>query len=269
MKRVIGHGIARLLVLSSGAIASRVNKNDDCGFENFWVKTDPVNVVGDSGDMGQLEWQIDDCEISRTGNAAAEPYETDCLLRDKYIAGSFTVDAHRTVRGMRETQYLLFDSIVPVAHDSVDLELQSVLLEDFSTWEVDDGAAYVTRGITIPRGTLSAMVHPITGENAEDEGTFDVSTPVAYFTDIRLDGAQVTIEAEGKTFKAYVNESAIEAFHGSYAGMGMTNLLGGTISIDGQTVALGGGLDPAYDQATFDARYECNPDLRALIPASP
>lgn len=269
MKEVIGHGIARLLVLTAGAVGGRVNENDDCGFENFWVKTDPVNVVGDSGDMGQLEWQIDNCEISRTGNAAAEPYETDCLLRDKYISGTFTVDAHRTVRGLRETQFLIFDSIVPVAHDSVELELQDVLLEDFSTWEIDDGAPYVTRGISIPRGNLSAMVQPITGENAGDAGTFDVSTPVAYFTGVRLEGAQVTIEAEGKTFKAYVNDSNIEAFHGSYTGMGMTNLLSGTISIDGQTVQLGGGLDPAYDQDTFDARYSCNPDLARLIPASP
>jgi hypothetical protein len=263
MKTVIGHGIARLLVLASGAIAGRVNGNDECGFENFWVKTDPSNVVGDPGDMGQLEWEIAGCEIAFDGN---QPYETDCLLRDKFITGSFSTNAHRTVRGLRETQLLLFDSIVPVSPTSVDLELQAVTLSNFRTYEVDPGAFEVTRGISIPRGILSAMVHPVTGERADEPGRFDVSTPVAHFTSVRLDDADVTIEAGGKTFRAYVNEARIEAFNGSYQGTGVTNLLGGSIRIDGQDVALGGGLDPEYDQSVFDDRYACTPNLAGLVP---
>ena len=59
-------------------------------------------------------------------------------------------------------------------------------------------------------------------------------------------------------------QARIEAFNGAYRGR--RNSIAGTIRIDGTEVPIPeGALDPEYDQATFDRRYECTRNLRALI----
>ena len=265
MKQVLGDGVARLLAMSAGTIASQINKDDDCGFENIWVKINPSEVVGDIGDMGSMSWDIEDCEVKRDPGTVAD---TDCNGRRRFIEGDLLVDANRVVVGRRQREYLVVNSIKPVSHDAVEISLDNVGVGGLSIYEVEPGETEAFRGLHVGSGRLSATVQPIVGERADDPGTYDVPTPVAHITNISLTDAPVTLSSEGKTFAVRVESAELHAFNGSYRGMGLTNSIRGTVRIDGVDVAVSGPLSPGYDQQAFDATYACNPELEATIPAA-
>ncbi len=83
---------------------------------------------------------------------------------------------------------------------------------------------------------------------------------------LSLSGAPVTVRAEGMTFKLFVSEANFNAFNGSYNGLGLTNELQGYIVIDGVRVDFDTGLDPAFNQADFNASYVCSGDMRNPVP---
>ena len=274
MYDVVGEGLGRLTIMALGTIAGMTNSNSDCGFEANRVLLRPSDVQGDPGDPGQMQWSISDCVVSR--GPSSPPVETDCLDREKFVSGTARVSARRTVDGMREKlinigSISLIDSIVPTSHESVQLELQNVTLEHFYVFELNQGQSKPDRSIMIRSGTLSAVVSPITGENAEEPGTFDIGTAVAHMTNVRLVNADVTITSEGKTFNLQVDDASLEAFNGSYRGKGMTNMIKGTLWIEGReiTYPASSPLDPEYSQADFDARYVCTEGLRQTIPSMP
>lgn len=274
MYDVIGQGLGRLTVMALGTIAGMTNSDSDCGFESRRVLLRPSDVQGQPGSQGQMQWSISDCVLTR--GPSSPPVETDCLGREKFVNGTARVSACRTVSGTREKlinigSISIIDSIVPNSPESVQLNLQNVELNRFFVFELEPGQSIPQRSIMIRSGTLSAIVSPITGENQSEVGTFDIGTPVAHMTNIRLQNADVTITSEGKTFNLHVDDAALEAFNGSYAGAGMTNLLRGTLWIEGHEVSFPSSsfLDPEYDQADFDARYACTEDLRQTIIASP
>jgi hypothetical protein len=257
--------------MATGAVASLTNANDDCGFEAVGVLLFPDEVIGDPGQTGSMTWSIEGCEVGQS-----EPYEVDCVENRRFGSGGAFADARRTVRGLREKvieigNFGLIDSIVPDSHESVTIELPYVELDGFEAYEIAPSASEPERAITIERGTLSAVVQPITGENASKPGAYDVPTDVARLTEIHLRDADVRIFFEGKTFRVHVSDADLDAFNGSYAGMSMTNLIEGAITIEGKRVELPAAapLDPDYDQAAFDARYACTEDLSATIPPAP
>lgn len=263
--QMLGENVARLVALTSGGIAGEVNGDDECGFEDFWVKTNPDRVEGDTGDPGLLEWNIDNCSISRSGSAMYSPVSTDCNGREQFWRGGLRVDARRTVTGTRRDEYWIFDSIEPDDPTSVEIELVRVGLTNYRLWEDDPGVPSPLRGITIDGGTLSGVVAPVTGERADDRGVFDVSTPVAHMTGLALRGAPVQVHSGQMTFKLFVDETDVEAFNGSYRGLGMQNMLRGHVVIDGVRVDFDTALVEDYSQADFDQAYVCTDNLRAPI----
>jgi hypothetical protein len=274
MYPTLGEGLGRLMVMSVGTIAGMTNDDADCGFESNRVLLRPDDVQGDPGQNGLMQWSISDCVLAQ--GPSSPPIETDCLNRKKYVTGTARVNARRTVTGLREKlinigSISLIDSIVPTSHESVHLELQNVDLTDFYIFELNPNETEPGRYIKIHSGTLSAVVEPITGENSEKPGAFDIGTSVAHMTNVRLVNADVTIMSEGKTFNMHVDDSALEAFNGSYSGKGMTNMIQGKLWIDGNEVTYPGGsrLDPEYDQADFDSRYACTEGLLEIIPTGP
>lgn len=274
MKQTLAEGAARLLVFATGAVTSVTNANKDCGFEAIRVLLRPSDVQGDPEAPGSMEWTISDCDISR--GSGSDPYETDCLGRRKFMEGGAQVDARRRVVGLREKlinigSVQLIDSIIPQDHTSVEIELQAVDLSDFFAFELDPGHSFPTKGIRIDGGQLHAIVNPITGENDQKAGAYDVATSIAHMTAIRLTNADATILYQGKTFDIHIDDAQLEAFNGSYAASGMTNMIVGRIRVDGHEVVFGPGsaLDPEYDQADFDARYICTEDLAGLVPSAP
>ncbi len=272
MRKPLGEGAGRLVIMTVGALAGRINADKDCGFSNVRVLLRPENVTGTDGGPGSMTWTIDGCNVGAGGNASG--YETDCLGRTKYISGDAAVNATRTVTGVRKEIELFnrihIDSIAPSSPESVDLRLTQADLRDLFIYELDENKQTPDRAVRFHRGTLSARVRPITGENSRKRGTFDVPTPIAHMTEVRLRNAEMTIYFEGKTFDVTVSEAQVEAFNGSYRPSGKTNQIAGWVDINGSRVTLpsGAGLDPDYDQRTFDARYDCSEDLASTVPAA-
>lgn len=263
MKRPLAEGVARLLALVGGTLASEINNDDGCGFEDFWVKTSPDRVVGDSGEQGLLEWSIADCGHS---NNASNPVYVDCRGRQRFLDANVTVDATRTITGERETILVLIDSIIPNEHDSVSIALTDVEINHLEVFEREGDLEAPFRGLSIDGGRLAATVGPILAENAEEPGRYDVPTPVVHVTNLDLRGAPVTVSSAGKTFKFTVDTTSLEMFNGSWVGASMTNYLNGSVTIDGEQIALNQlPLDPAYSQSEFDSRYACQSALMSII----
>ena len=262
MYQVLGENAARLVALSAGTIASAVNADDSCGFEDFFTMVDPDRTEGDEGQLGLLEWSIDGCGISRSG---VGPSDVDCVGVETYWQGGLQVDARRTVTGRRISEYWIFDSIVPADPTSVRIELEQVNLTNFSVWSQQGSDPYPTQGVAIGGGRLSGVVMPITAERRDDPGCFDVATPVAHMEHLRLVGAPLQIRSGRMTFEVFVDDSDIEAFNGSYEGLGMTNALAGHIVVDGRRIELDAPLVPGYEQRAFDASYMCDGAVRSRV----
>ena len=280
MNKPLGEGVARLLIMSLGSVAGLVNSDQfGCGFGATGTLMDPLRVQGDVGQPGEMEWRIEDCELTFDQGDGA--HDTDCLDRNAFFYGSALVTGNRLVTGIRDEVSILFitaDSIVPNTRDSVTVTLDDIAFTETSIYELDPGQEVAERAITIHGGGMSAVVEPVTGENngtgggipPPTEGGFDVPTKVARMRDVVMSAADVTILYEGKTFNVHVDSANLYAFNGSWDQAGETNTIRGEISVNGQTISMEPQmLDPDFDQADFDARYVCDPQLVGTIPPVP
>ncbi|MBI4819809.1 MAG: hypothetical protein HY791_26280 [Deltaproteobacteria bacterium] len=261
MYQTLAEGIARLLVKAAGAMASRVNGDEECGFEALRVKARPDRVEGDPGQIGLMEWTVNDCRISASSAEAS----ADCLGRRSFLLGVMDVDARRLVRGLRERILFVVDSIVPVTRDAVDIELGAVGVAGLEVYDLDPNQQEPRRKLRIESGHLAARVRPILGERADELGIFDIPTPVAVIDGLRLTAAEVVLVSEGKTFKLRVDDAEVSAINGPSGGRG--NEIRGRVRVDGVEVEISRtALDPEFDPAEFDLRYACTPNLRATLP---
>ncbi len=254
---VIGQNSARLVIQSVGTLASMINSDDNCGFEDtLGVLVFPTTVVGDTGDMGSITWDVADCGISHDLTALSQ----DCLGGTTWVEGDATyVDVGRTVRGERDSQFLVVDSIIPRDRNSVDLDLRTVQLHEFAAYAVPAGADQPAGILVIHDGTLSATVQPATANRADDTATFDIPTPTARLSSVRLTGT-ASLYAQGKTFHFTITDANLNATNGSF--LGAQNALSGSIGIDGRTLNLGQlALNPAYNASTFEDSYSCTENL--------
>jgi hypothetical protein len=269
LKDVLGKGAARLLILSIGNLSKMANDDTGCGFSTQSVLTHPSQVVGDVGDMGLMAWDVSNCDLSRPGD---QPFQTDCLGRSTYAGGGIAFSGSRVVTGIRNQVVILiiirFDSIIPNAPDSATIHLDDVELNDFFVNQVEPGQSNPTRGLHVFSGSMSAEMHPVLGEEANTPGKFDVPTPIAHMINVTASNMSAQVMSQGKVFNVHIDSANLEAMNGSWNQLNLTNRLTGTISIDGQTITLSGteGLDPAYMQADFDARYACTQNLASLVP---
>jgi hypothetical protein len=260
---VLAEGAARLVIQSAGVLASLVNKNDSCGFEDMLgVLVNPTEVVGDVGETGSMTWEVEDCSVGSSGLAVASE---SCDGDVTYVQGEAIVDARRTVTGEREKKFFLVDSIIPRSRDAVTVYLDSVELADFVAFTDPAGPDGPLGKLTIHQGTLSAVVRPATGERADDPGVFDVPTPVAKLTEVRLENATATLESAGKLFTLQIPSATLAAVNGPYHDE--ANLVGGEITVNGDVVDVpAGALDVSYTQSSFDASYACTENLAGPVP---
>lgn len=260
--RPLAVGAARLLVQSVGALGSLVNRDTQCGFDTTSVKLRPSQVVGDPGELGLMSWGINDCQL---GNPAPTLIDQDCNGGRRMISGTATIDATRTVTGLRERRLLVIDSIIPRTRNAVTVSLGAVQLNQLAAWSLPQGVNAPTAKLTIHSGTLSAVVKPVLGERMSEQGTFDLATPVSAMTEISLTNARVTLSSGAKTFGFTIPSARLDAFNGTY--LGSSNSLSGTLQVGDKLVTLEPmALNPDFDQVTFDASYRCTDDLRAVIP---
>lgn len=266
LRQTIGEGAARLVVQTLGTVTKLVNEDNDCGFESNL--TDPDVVQGQPGEYGQMEWQVDLCEMRRAADRVDRSISEDCNDTGTYYEGAATASARRVVRGIRENidiLFLRFYSISPNARDSVDVHLQGVTFDEFKTYEMEQGALEPRRALTVHSGYMTAFVQPVLGENRRNRGTYDVPTPLAHLQNIELRNATVTVFNEGMTFKVDIDSLSLNAFNGSYRGE--RNWIDGSLVVDGLPITFNmEDLDPEYDQAVFDERYECTSNLVSTVP---
>lgn len=260
-RQVIGDGAARLVVQTVGTVASMVNKNDECGFEDtFGVLIFPTEVVGDSGDMGSMSWEVADCAV---GSDQRSVYSEDCIGGATFVQGHANVNAARTVYGERTTEYLLVDAIEPRDHHDVEITLTDVELDEFVTYQLAAGQSQPVGKLTIHEGTLSALVEPATGARADEPETMDVPTPIAHVSQIHLRNARATLEAQGKIFEIEIDDTNLTATNGTFDAV--TNRIDGTIMVDGNTVTVGGPLNPAFNATQFEQSYLCTENLAGPV----
>ena len=131
--------------------------------------------------------------------------------------------------------------------------------------------------VTINSGTASVVVDPVAGRNAAAStgfgvGVFTEKTGIAAISDLTMNLGAITFTSGGKTFHLDVTDADLDAFAGAFfdgATVVGSNSIGGTITVDGQTVAIGGPLVAGYDQTIFDSTYTCNPTLGGdVVPSS-
>jgi len=257
---IIAENSARLTIQTAGTLASMINSNDDCGFEDtLGVLLWPSEVVGDNGDMGSMTWDVADCSVAH--DSLAE-FSRNCSGDTTYVEGDATfVDVGRTVRGERDKMVLDFviDSIIPRDRNAVDINLRTVNLHEFATYSVAAGADDPAGILVIHDGTLSATVQPATANRADDTATYDVATPTARLSSVRLSGT-ASLYAQGKTFHYTIDDAELLATNGSF--LGAENALSGSISVDGKQHTLGAlALNPSYNDDAFVAAFACTENL--------
>jgi hypothetical protein len=197
------------------------------------------------------------------------PIAEDCLRNTTVASGRFTVTATQTITGARGEvcNGPCVQIAVPVTRDGVGLTASALVPVDFAIGVVPPGEPGAARTVALSGGTVSFELVPILGENAQMLGVFDIATPVARFSRVRLQGVAASLDLDGLRFDVTIDASDYAADVGFYEGRG--NRLAGTMTLDGQRVPLGGPLDPGYQQARFDLGYDCTPNLRETVPPTP
>lgn len=264
--RTLAEGVGRLLIQTAGTLATMVNHDGSCGFENLIVQATPDEVQGDAGEMGLIRWEIPDCDM---GWSSPHAFERDCNDGTLYVDGYCTLDAGRTVRGLRESLALVLDSIVPVTRQAVELRLNDLRFEDFSAYHADKDGDVEGR-LVIQGAQMSSVVKPVLGERADEAGTFDVPLPVAFGTSqvvVTLDSLTGYLESDGKRFNIRLGPTMVDGFNGTY--QGRSNELLGHVTVDGERVDFAPriALNPHFEPADFQAGYICSEDLAGPIPA--
>jgi hypothetical protein len=130
--------VARLVIQDLGAMADVVNNDSNCGFAALTVEGFPSKVVGNAGQQGSLTWDISGCGITQT---ATSPTSTDCVGTASYAGGQLTIDASRTVAGVRSDILGLFSSITPNAPNDVEVDLTHVSAVEYTAYQVNKGAS--------------------------------------------------------------------------------------------------------------------------------
>ena len=259
--QIIGDGAARLIIQTVGTVATMINNDSNCGFEDkFGVLIFPTETVGAVGEMGSMTWDVSGCTV---GSDQLSTLSTDCNGGATFFEGTADVNAERTVTGERTTQFLVIDAIEPRSQESVTILLQDVALHEFVTYPLNAGESEPLGKLTIHDGTLSATVEPATGAEASNPQTFDVPTPVARMSDVHLRNAHATLEAQGKLFEIEISDTNLSAVNGSLDGV--TNSISGQVLVDGDTLDESGALNPTYSQSSFDHSYQCTDNLLGVV----
>lgn len=268
----LAQGAARLLVKAVATAVSVHDGNPGCGFADQTPNTAPVSAPsGPPPSPGTLTQTSDaNCQ---SGFANDTTIATDCLGGQTHASGAFT-----TASGTKFVAGLFTGAnppFVPTSRDAATLTLNNIA---FTGWTVSDAPLNgpITT-VTINSGTASVVVDPIAGRNAAAStavGTsvFTEKTGIAGISDLTMATGSITFTSAGKTFNLAVTDANIDAFAGAFfdgANVVGSNSIAGTITVDGQVVAVGGPLVAGFDQATFDSTYTCNATLGGdVVPSS-
>lgn len=245
----LADGAARLSVKMLGTIASLLDADTSCGFSSAAVQT-AATLEGTPGGEGALT-------LSATGCTLSFPEETlldaDCLGTQTRVMGSVTVTGTKVLSG-RVTGNAQ-NPIVPIVDQPAVITL-SITVSDFMV-----GSTANDNSLTARSGMLMGVVKPVVYVGAET-GVCSVSTPNANLEQIEWMGADLLVTTVSGSFALPVGSSELTAANGNTE-TGRNSILG-NMTIGGTSYNVpsdAGGLDPEFNQATFNDSWQCNDEL--------
>lgn len=268
-EKTLAKGAARLLVKAYGVLTKTVDSDSDCGFDNkldqIWEFVD-TSLIGPalSGDLVTVDWAVDQCEV---GGNERELVAEDC-------AGNvISIDGVASITGTKEVTGNLALSSTPLHprdRRSAHFEFTQIELTEFAAVELKAGEDQVGPHLVFHRGSMTGKSHPVTGEAADNPGSYFIKTPVSGFEGVAVHDAQVTLHNDGKVFHLVLDGSNLDAFNGSYGPE--YNSLAGELWLNGNRYDFPLGsermeLNPNFDQAEFDSTYACKDNLLEVVPA--
>ncbi|MEQ8273265.1 MAG: hypothetical protein RMA76_11780 [Deltaproteobacteria bacterium] len=265
-RAALAPAIAALTIQNLATATQLVLQDTTCGFSSPMITplaAVPPPPLGPPPQFGFVTNGITGCAIDPPDGA---PLAEDCLRNVTVSTGRFTVTATQTVAGVRGEicNGPCLQIAIPVERTGLGVTASTLVPAGYSTAVLRAGETAATQSLALNGGRIGFEVTPLLGENAQMPGVFDVATPLARFTRVRLNGVGASVMLEGLRFDVTVDASDFAARVGRYEGVG--NDLVGTIMIDDQPIPLAGPLDPAYQQARFDLSYDCAPNLVGTIP---
>ncbi len=247
----VGPGAARLTIRNVGAMATLLNADTSCGFSATSVLSNPT-VTGNVGGMGTVTYQATDCVID---SGEGKEVSKSCENVVTTSSGKVTLTAKRTVTGQLTGNPM--NPVIPAGPDAVTITLEKATFDNFKVV-----VSSSENKMTMIKGNLTATLKPRLAVNSTN-GACSIATPNTSFADVKYDAAsEAFIDTPSNAFGVTIDSSNLAAQNGVNGDK--TNALSGLITVFGKEVDAApaeGGLDPDYNQESFDKGWQCNPAL--------
>lgn len=244
---VLAQGAARLTIRNLGAIANATELDTACGFSSPGVLNSAV-ISGPAGTSGDATFRVEACTIDLSSRPV---FDTDCLGGETLASGRITVTATKKLTGRLSGD--LMQPVVPTTDTPAQIEILEARFENFKIEQ--NGTA-----LTMVSGAIAGKLTPRVAMDTA-VGACSAKTPVARFRDVAYaPGSKLKIAASQGTFEATIDGSNLSAVNGTFGSE--SNLLDGTLTMGGETYTLptdpaDDGLDPEYNEATFNSAWIC------------
>ncbi|MEQ8275607.1 MAG: hypothetical protein RMA76_33695 [Deltaproteobacteria bacterium] len=244
----IAEGVARLTVVSAGAVAIAARSDDVCGLASPNVAT---TVEGEVGGVGRVVRRIEACRIDLgTGTRLDE----DCEGATLDASGVAVVTAEEITWGTLTGDPA--QPVIPRDADAVTMHVDATLSSFTARMSEDpaelriDGSLVVTLGVRLAR--------------AADSGVCAVPTDDVRFESIALDG---DIRLDSGRGDPVVETSDVEARLSAFVGVHDegSNRVRGTVTIFGETHPQDTPLEDAFDAMAHVRGYACDEALARPI----
>lgn len=267
LEPVLAENTARLIIKTFGMLVKTTDLDTGCGFGNLDTQAEELLTLDSLGALifdtsRTLTFPTSSCPL---GGDRFPIYE-DCVGTGYFLDGTATLTGTQTVTG---EVVISWPPLQPQVPDQAVVRFTHIGLDEVSVLEERAMSLEPEPYLTLHDGALTGVYHSVTGESASEPGAYFIRTPVGEFEEIRLSDSDVTLHNGAMAFPMHVDDAELYALNGSFGGA--SNWLFGRITIDGTTWTLGETgrplvLDPAFDQAAFDATYVCTEDLLETVP---
>jgi hypothetical protein len=244
---LLADGAARLTAKLYATVASMADKNTTCGFSSPMAS---ASFTGETGDVGSLTLTIPDCVIEVP---AGTELTADCAGVKTVVGGKVTVRGTKTVAGRLTGQAMT--PVIPMSDSPATLAV-TLTFENFKVGDTGGPNALLAKS-----GTLTGSLQPRVAL-ATDTGACSITSSIARFNNLVWADASLAVTSASGTIDLPVSASSLNAVNGTWGAD--SNTLTGTMTVGGQALTVpsdNAGLNPAFNQAEFDASWTCAPNL--------
>lgn len=259
IKPALAQGVSQLTIAIFGTLVSAVDADTRCGFSSPSVEASPM-LDGTLGqNFGTATWTVTDCVVDFGGPTVVS---TDCQGATKSLHGPVRVSGTKRIVGILSGDPT--EPVIPTTMNPAEITLRA---EFIGPQEFGISDSVTTNILNIQQGALSGIMRPRTGKDLTT-GVCSISVPVVEFEAVAWEpGSTVTLFSAFGIFDLAVDGSQLDAQNGTNGAV--SNYLAGRITVDGDDYPIPAPglpplLDPAFDQAAFDASYQCAPNLRVV-----